>query len=63
MGRIKTIPMKRATNQLLKEYPTAFKTDFTENKEIVSKYLVTKSKKIRNTVAGYITRIVRKTTT
>ena len=47
MGRIKTMPIKRATNQLVKAYPTAFKKSFAENKELVSKYLDTKSKKIR----------------
>ena len=62
MGRIKTMPIKRATNQLVKAYPTAFKKSFAENKELVSKYVDTKSKKIRNTVAGYVTRIMQKST-
>lgn len=62
MGRIKTMPIKRATNQLVKAYPNTFKKSFGENKELVSKYLVTKSKKIRNTVAGYVTRIMQKST-
>ena len=62
MGRIKTMQIKRATTQLVKAYPTAFKKSFVENKELVSRYMTTKSKKIRNTVAGYVTRIMQKST-
>ena len=60
MGRIKTMLVKRTTNQLLKEYPEVFTKDFTQNKELVSKHLDVKSKKIRNTIAGYVTRLRRK---
>ncbi len=62
MGRIKTMQVKRATNQLLKQYPTAFTKNFVENKEIVTKYMDAKSKKIRNTIAGYVTRLMKKAT-
>jgi len=60
MGRIKTQLIKRTTNQLVKQYPTTFKKDFNSNKELVSKHLDVKSKKLRNTVAGYVTRLMRK---
>lgn len=61
MGRIKTTPIKRLTNQLVKVYPTAFKKDFDENKQLVNAYVSTKSKKMRNVIAGYVTRLTRKT--
>jgi small subunit ribosomal protein S17e len=60
MGRIKTQLIKRTTLKLLKNYPTTFTEDFKENKELVSRYIDTKSKKIRNVVAGYVTRLMRK---
>lgn len=60
MGRIKTMLIKRTTNKLVKEYPTVFKKNFEENKELVGLYLDTSSKKLRNVVAGYVTRLMRK---
>jgi small subunit ribosomal protein S17e len=60
MGRIKTQLVKRTTLKLLKEYPATFTSDFTQNKELVSRYVDVKSKKIRNVVAGYVTRLMKK---
>ena len=34
--------------------------DFEKNKELVSKYAITSSAKLRNIIAGYITRLIRK---
>lgn len=60
MGRIKTQLIKRTTHKLVKEAPTTFTKDFEANKELVSHYLILKSKKIRNTIAGYVTRLMKK---
>jgi small subunit ribosomal protein S17e len=59
MGRIKTQLVKRTTLTLYKEHKDKFKKDFTENKSIVEEYVEFPSKKIKNTVAGYITRLVK----
>jgi small subunit ribosomal protein S17e len=56
MGRIKTQMIKRLTFQLLREHRSEFKQSFDDNKVIVEQHLGTTSKKIRNTVAGYVTR-------
>ena len=56
MGRIKTQMIKRLTFQLLREYKGEMKQSFDENKVVVEQHLGTTSKKIRNTVAGYVTR-------
>ena len=56
MGRIKTQMIKRLTLQLLRDYRGEMKESFDENKVIVERHLGTTSKKIRNTVAGYVTR-------
>lgn len=58
MGRIKGTIIKRATRELLKKYPGEFTADFTENKKLVVQYV--KQKKFRNSIAGYITRLMRK---
>jgi len=59
MGRIKSKLVKRTSHNLLKE-DNKFSDTFDENKKLV-KGLGT-SKKIRNKIAGYITRINRKKT-
>ena len=60
MGRIKTQLIKRLTFQLLKEYKPEFKPEFNANKTIVAQHLTESSKKIRNAIAGYVTRIVKR---
>lgn len=59
MGRIKTQLIKRTTNQLLAKNPELFGVDFAANKEAVNKLISVYSSKLRNTVAGYLTRLVR----
>lgn len=60
MGRIKTMLIKRVTNQLMDEHPGKFTTDFQENKAIVEELSDVSSKKIRNIIAGYATRLKKK---
>jgi len=60
MGRIKTKLIKRLTFQLLKDYKDIFTNDFEENKKLVEQYLTGTSKKIRNVVAGYATRLSKR---
>ena len=60
MGRIKTQMIKRLTLQLVKQHKERFTTDYAENKKIVEKLLTgPPTKKIRNTVAGYVTRLMQ----
>ena len=58
MGRIKGTIIKRTTKELLKKYPNDFTADFAENKKLVAQYV--KQKKFRNSIAGYIARLVKK---
>jgi small subunit ribosomal protein S17e len=60
MGRIKLQLIKRTTKHLMKEHKEDFKEDFGENKKIVSKYTNVSNKKLRNTVAGYVTKLMKK---
>ncbi|MCK4335981.1 MAG: 30S ribosomal protein S17e [Candidatus Aenigmarchaeota archaeon] len=60
MGRIKTIAIKTLGNELIKEHGDKFTDDFGKNKEILSKIKNIKSKKIKNVVAGYITKEMKR---
>jgi len=57
MGRIKTTPIKRTTQAIFEKDKQEFTNDFNENKKIVEKHAQFQSKKIRNVVAGYLTRL------
>jgi len=59
MGRIKTRQVKRVTQQLLKAHREELTSDFVKNKEAVSRLVSIHSTKIRNVIAGYITRLVK----
>ena len=56
MGRIKTTAVKRLAKDLMMENGDAFTGEFGENKINLAKMQNIKSKKIRNIVAGYITK-------
>lgn len=59
MGRIKTKLIKRMTFKLFRENQDKFKKTFKENKGIVSNIMDFPSKKMRNAIAGYITKLVK----
>jgi len=59
MGRIKTQLIKRISNKLIKEHRSEFKENFKENKELVANLADIPSKKIRNVIAGYVTRLMQ----
>ena len=57
MGRIKTQFVKRVTKELLKVHGEKFTEDFDKNKALVNEYAKVECKKIRNIMAGYMTRL------
>ena len=59
MGRIKTQLIKRVTQQLFKENKDKFSENFDENKKVVSEVASMHGKKLRNVIAGYVTRLMR----
>ncbi|MBR9690873.1 30S ribosomal protein S17e [Candidatus Woesearchaeota archaeon] len=61
MGRIKTQFIKRVTNDLVSAHSDKFKKDFEENKKLVSQFADISSKKLRNVIAGYVTRLMKRT--
>ena len=59
MGRIKTQQIKRATFEFVQKYREQFTDKFDENKLIIGKLGQFPSKKLRNIIAGYVTRIIK----
>jgi small subunit ribosomal protein S17e len=57
MGRIKTKLMKRVTIKVFNKHSDEISTDFAKNKEILTKFAELPSKKMRNVIAGYLTRL------
>lgn len=57
MGKIKTKLIKR-TSETLIDKKIGFDEDFTKNKKILSKEMP--SKKVRNQIAGYIARLLKR---
>ena len=52
--------IKRISTTVLEKYPDRFGPDFEKNKKALQEIAVTKSKVLRNRVAGYITSYLRK---
>ncbi|HZX12296.1 MAG TPA: 30S ribosomal protein S17e [Candidatus Nanoarchaeia archaeon] len=61
MGRIRTTLIKRTAEKLIKRHPDKFSTDFSLNKPAVTEAADVPTKKLRNLIAGYITKL-KKTT-
>lgn len=59
MGRIKTQLVKRAAIKLMKIHPDRFKKDFNENKKLLVGVVDIQTKKLRNIIAGYLSRLVK----
>ncbi len=59
MGKVRPAFIKRTARKLLEEYPDAFTTDFEHNKRMVMQLTDITSKRVRNRVAGYVTRLVK----
>lgn len=60
MGRIKTTLLKRIGIKLYSENKDKFKENFKDNKKIVDDLMEIPSKKLRNIIAGYVTRLAKK---
>jgi small subunit ribosomal protein S17e len=58
LGNVRSEKVKRVARELFDKYPNRFTTDFEENKKLLESLVSTPSKSLRNTVAGYITRLV-----
>lgn len=62
MGRIKTQLIKRTTEEIYEKYSDMVSKDFENNKRLLDSKMNIRSKKIRNVIAGYLTRLKKKET-
>ncbi len=56
MGRIKTQQIKSKGDELFTLHGKEYTADFEKNKELVTQHATVQSKKLRNILAGYLTR-------
>jgi small subunit ribosomal protein S17e len=56
MGKVKTEQIKHIAKELITKFPDKFSTNFDDNKHMVSELTETITTRVRNQVAGYITR-------
>jgi small subunit ribosomal protein S17e len=56
MGRIKTQQIKSKGNDLYAMHGNAYTAEFEQNKQLVVKHAAVRSKKLRNVLAGFLTR-------
>ena len=60
MGNVRPMYIKRVALELVQQFPNAFSSDFQSNKKFVKQYTSTKSKIMRNRIAGYIAKMLEK---
>jgi small subunit ribosomal protein S17e len=54
---VRTEQIKRTARELVRRFPDKFSHDFESNKRIVSTLIQGATTKVRNQIAGYITRV------
>jgi small subunit ribosomal protein S17e len=59
MGNIRTSQVKRLSKQIVRDFHDQLNTEFENNKHVVEEVCTAMSKKMRNQIAGYVTRIMR----
>ena len=52
--------IKRLSTEILNEYQDKFGTDFSSNKQFLNEVTIIRSKGLKNEIAGYITKILRR---
>jgi small subunit ribosomal protein S17e len=57
MGRIKSRFVKASGQKIYEKVKADVSEDFQKNKEVVAKYAQIPSKRMRNSVVGYVTRL------
>jgi small subunit ribosomal protein S17e len=58
LGKVKTEHIKRLAKDLMERFPDKFSSDFNANKHTVDVLTEGATTKVRNQVAGYITRTI-----
>jgi small subunit ribosomal protein S17e len=57
LGKVRTETVKRAARELVEKFPDKFTNEYETNKAAVNELVRAPSKKLRNLIAGYVTRL------
>jgi small subunit ribosomal protein S17e len=57
LGKVKTEQIKRVGKELMARFPDKFSSNFDDNKHAVNAYTKGATTRVRNQIAGYITRV------
>jgi len=57
LGKVRTETVKRAARELIEKFPDKFTNEYEANKAAVNELVIAPSKKLRNLIAGYVTRL------
>jgi len=57
LGKVRTETVKRTARELIAKFPDKFTNEYEANKVAVNELLIAPSKKLRNRIAGYVTRL------
>jgi small subunit ribosomal protein S17e len=57
LGKVRTETVKRAARELIERFPEKFTSEYEANKAAVNEVMKAPSKKLRNRIAGYVTRL------
>jgi len=60
MGRILHKKFRNYAEDILKKYGNLLTTDYTKNRKILETITILPSKRVRNIIAGFITRKIKK---
>jgi len=58
LRNVRSEKVKKEAGELLKKYPDKFTADFEENKKVIASLAKIPTTKLRNNIAGYVTRLV-----
>jgi len=57
LGKVRTDTVKRTSREVLRRFPERFAGDWESDKQAVNDLVSTQSKRLRNRIAGYVTRL------
>lgn len=59
LGKVRSHIVKNVAKDLMGRFPNKFTNDFSSNKQLVEDLTNVASKKLKNRIAGYVTRLIR----
>ncbi len=57
MGKVRIAAVKKTARELITRYPDKFTTDYEANKKTLESLVDAKTKRLRNRIVGYVTRL------